>query len=71
MLLRIAIIVLGGGYVAYRVAIAMEIIKARRTGDVVREQHLRRHGFGLHRWILGACAVVFLVLMVVLWADSR
>jgi hypothetical protein len=71
MLFRVAIILLGGGYVVYRVALALQIIKAQRGGDVAREQHLRRHGFGFYRWVAGGVAVLFLVLVVIVWANAR
>jgi hypothetical protein len=71
VLFRFAIILLGGGYVAYRVSLAMQILKAKRAGDRERERHLRRHGFGLHRWAAGAVVVVFLVLVVIVWANAR
>jgi hypothetical protein len=71
MAYRIAIVLLGGGYVVYRFALAFEILKAKRGGDVRREQHLRRHGFGFYRWALAAVAVLFVVLVVIVWANSR
>jgi hypothetical protein len=71
MLYRIAIILLGGGYVAYRVALAVQILKAKRSGDIERERRLRTHGFGLYRWAAGAAVVVFLVLVLIVWANSR
>jgi hypothetical protein len=71
MLYRIAIILVGGGYVAYRFALAMQILKAKRAGDVVREQHLRRHGFGLYRWAAAAFVILFVVLVLLVWSNSR
>jgi hypothetical protein len=71
MLLRVTIIVLGGGFVAYRVALAREIIRAKRAGDIAREQRLRRSGFGLHRWAFGALVVFVLFLVLLIWANSR
>lgn len=71
MAYRIAIILLGGGYVAYRVALAVEILKAKRAGDSERERRLRTHGFGLYRWAAAAVIVVFVVLVVIVWSNSR
>ena len=71
MLYRVAIILLGGGYIAYRVSLAVQILKAKRAGDVARERRLRTHGFGLYRWAAGAAVVVFLVLVVIVWSNSR
>lgn len=71
VLFRIAIVLLGGGYVAYRVALAVAILKAKRAGDPQREQHLRRHGFGFYRWALAVVGVFFVVLVVIVWSNSR
>jgi hypothetical protein len=68
---RVAIILLGGGYIAYRVALAVEILKAKRSGDVRREQRLRTHGFGIYRYAAAAAVVVFLVLVLIVWSNSR
>jgi hypothetical protein len=71
MLWRIVVIVGGLGFVAYRAALWLEIRKARRAGDIAREQQLRRHGFGLYRWA-ALCLLVFMVLLTALvWSNSR
>jgi hypothetical protein len=71
MLWRVVVIVVGVGFVAYRVALWLEIRKARRAGDTSREQHLRQHGFGLYRWV-ALCLLVFIVLLTALvWSNSR
>ncbi|MBO0847562.1 MAG: hypothetical protein J2P22_19350 [Nocardioides sp.] len=71
MLWRVAVLVVGGGFVAYRVALALEVRKARRAGDTARVEHLRRHGFGLYRWIV-LCLLVFIVALTLLvWSNSR
>jgi len=71
MLWRVAIILVGGGYVAYRIALAVQIVKAKRTGDVELEQRLRTRGFGVFRWVV-LCLLVFLVLLTALfWLNSR
>jgi hypothetical protein len=71
MLYRVVVILLGGGYIAYRVSLALQILKAKRSGDLERERRLRTHGFGLYRWAAGAAVVVFLVLVVIVWSNSR
>ncbi|HEX4472127.1 MAG TPA: hypothetical protein VH085_09170 [Nocardioides sp.] len=71
MLYRVGVILLGGGYIAYRVSLALQILKAKRSGDLERERRLRTHGFGLYRWAAGAAVVVFLVLVVIVWSNSR
>jgi len=71
MLWRIAVILVAGGFIAYRTALWLQIRKARRAGDTEREQYLRRHGFGLYRWIV-LCLLVFIaVLTAVVWLSSR
>jgi hypothetical protein len=67
-----AVVVLGAiGFVVYRLSLALEIRKARRSGDRAREAHLRTHGFGLHRWAAAAVVVFMIVLVVLVWSNSR
>jgi hypothetical protein len=68
---RIAIILLGAGYVAYRISLAVQILQAKRAGDLERERRLRTHGFGLYRWAAGAVLVLLLVLVFLIWANAR
>jgi hypothetical protein len=71
MLWRVAIIVVGGGYVAYRLWLAAAIARARRAGDREREQRLRTLPFSLFRWAF-ACLLVFIVALTLLvWSNSR
>ena len=71
MLWRIAIILAAAGFVLYRVALALEIRKARKAGDTERERRLRTRGFGLYRWVV-LCLLVFIVLLTaLLWVNSR
>lgn len=71
MLYRIAIFLAGGGYLAYRVALALEILRARRAGDVAREQRLRTRGFGIYRWVAVVLLVLIVLLTALLWMSSR
>jgi hypothetical protein len=71
MLWRFAIYLVLGGYVAFRVVLAVQIARARRAGDVDREQQLRRRAFGLLHWVVGATVVFTLVLVFLVWANSR
>lgn len=71
MLWRIAVVLVGGGFVLYRVSLWLEIRKARRTGDTRREEQLRRHGFGLYRWVLIGLLVLIAVLTALVWNNSR
>ena len=59
MLWRVAVLLVGGGFVAYRVTLWLEIRKAHRSGDIEREQQLRRHGFGIYRWVVLCLLVSF------------
>jgi hypothetical protein len=71
MLWRVVIILVGGGYVAYRFTLAAQILRAKRVGDVEREQQLRTRGFGVYRWVV-LCLLVFIVLLTALfWLNSR
>jgi hypothetical protein len=71
MLWRIAVILVGGGFIAYRTALWLQLRKARRAGDTERELHLRRHGLGIYRWVV-LCLLVFIVLLTALvWNNSR
>lgn len=71
MLYRGLVLLLGLGFVAHRVLLWWEIRKARRSRDRAREAHLRKHGFGLYRWGLAGVAVLFVVLVVIVWANAR
>jgi hypothetical protein len=71
MLWRVAVLLVGGGFVLYRVSLALEIRKARKAGDTEREQSLRSHGFGLYRWVV-LCLLIFIALLMMLfWLNSR
>jgi hypothetical protein len=71
MLYRALVVLVGLGFVVYRGSLWWEIRKAHRSGDRAREAHLRRHGFGVYRWALGAGIVLLVVLIVIVWANSR
>jgi hypothetical protein len=71
MLWRAAIVVVGGGYVAYRLWLAVQIARAKRAGDRERERRLRTLSFRLLRWAF-ACLLVFIVALTLLvWSNSR
>jgi len=71
MLWRVAIYLVLGGYVAYRVTLAVQIAKARRAGDVEREQQLRRRAFGLLHWLVMAVLIFTVLLALLVWSNSR
>jgi hypothetical protein len=71
MLWRVAVVLVGAGFVAYRVALWLAIRKATRSGDLARLERLRSRGFGLYRWLV-VCLLVFIVLLsLVVWHNSR
>jgi hypothetical protein len=71
MVYRVAIVVLGVGYVAYRIALVVAISRAKRAGDSAREQWLRSHGFGLYRCAAALVAVLAVLLVLLVWSNSR
>jgi hypothetical protein len=71
MLWRVVVIAVGIGFVAYRGALWLEIRKARRAGDRAREEHLRRHGFGLYRWAALLVLIFTVLLTALVWSNSR
>jgi hypothetical protein len=68
---RIAVVLVGIAFVAYRVSFWLALWRARRAGDTAREQHLRRHGFGLYRWAVAAVVIFVVLLVLLLWSNSR
>ena len=68
---RIAVVLVGVAFVAYRVSFWVALWRARRAGDTAREQHLRGHGFGLYRWALLGVLVFIGVLAALVWSNSR
>lgn len=71
MLWRAVVLLGGAAFVAYRVALAMQILKAKRAGDVAREQRLRTHGFGVYRYAVAALLVFVVLLLLLVWSSSR
>jgi hypothetical protein len=71
MLWRAAVILVGVSFVAYRVAMWLEIRKAKKGGDVAREERLRSHGFGLYRWIVLCLLLFIIVLSLLIWSNAR
>ena len=70
MLWRAAVILVGGGYVLYRVTLWWEIRQARRAGDRAREQWLRGRGLRLVRGVAVIVVLLFLLLSVLIWRNS-
>lgn len=70
MLWRAAVVVIGGGYLVYRVTLWREIRAARRSGDRERERWLRGRGSRLVRWAAVCLAVVLVVLSVLVWRNG-
>ncbi|WP_151083930.1 hypothetical protein [Nocardioides cynanchi] len=71
LLRRILVLAVAVAYVGYRGYLRLALARARRRGDVAREQVLRRRSAAITRWAVGGALVVmaFLVLLVVL--NSR
>jgi hypothetical protein len=70
MLWRAAVILVGGGFVLYRVTWWLEIRKAQRAGDTEREKWLRGRGLRLVRGIAVVVVVVALLLTALIWRNS-
>jgi hypothetical protein len=71
MWLRGAVVLLALGYVAYRVALAVHIARARRAGDEARVVDLRTNGFRLYRWGLAAVALFVALLTLLVLVNNR
>jgi hypothetical protein len=71
MLWRAAVVLIGGGYVVYRVTLAVQIVRARRAGDLERERRLRSRAFGILHWTVGVLLIFTLLLTLVVWLNSR
>lgn len=71
MWLKIAVPLLAVAYVGYRAAVALEIARAKRRGDAARVDHLRTHGFGLYRWLLGGAVMLMLLLALFIVLETR
>jgi hypothetical protein len=71
MWLRGAVVLLALGYVAYRVALAVQIGRARRAGDVARAVDLRTNGFRLYRWGLAVVALFVVLLTLLVLVNHR
>ena len=71
MWLKVLVPLLAVAYVVYRGAVALEISRARRSGDTARVAHLRAHGFGLHRWLLGLTLLVIALLALFLLLETK
>jgi hypothetical protein len=71
MLWRAGVILIGGGYVAYRLVLAVRILQAKRAGDVERELRLRRRAFGFFHWAIGILTVFTVLFTLLVWSNSR
>ena len=71
MWLKVVVPLLALAYVGYRGALALEISRAKRRRDTARVEHLRAHGFGLYRWLIGGTLVVICLLALLLVLETR
>ena len=71
MLWRVVVVLVGVGFVAYRMSLWWEIRRATRSGDAERVERLRRRGFGLYRWAAAVVLLVVVALTLLVWSNSR
>ena len=71
MWLKIVVPLLAVAYIGYRVTLALEIARAKRRGDTARLDHLRTHGFGFYRFVVGTTVIVLCLLTVFLILETR
>jgi hypothetical protein len=71
MWLKIAVPLLAAAYIGYRATLALEIVRAKRRGDTARLDHLRAHGFGFYRFVVGTTLVVLCLLALFLILETR
>ncbi len=71
MWLKVAVPLLAVAFIAYRCAVALEISRARRRGDTARVAHLRAHGLGFYRFVLGSVVVLVVLLAILLVLEMR
>jgi len=71
MWLKVVVPLIAVAYVGYRASVALEIFRARRRGDTARADELRRHGFGLHRFLIGSALMVMALLLVFVILETR
>jgi hypothetical protein len=67
--LKVLVPLLAAAYVAYRVAVFVQISRARRAGDQTRVEELQTHGFRLYRWALALCLLAILVLVLFVFVS--
>ncbi|HET9843003.1 MAG TPA: hypothetical protein VFQ01_13440 [Nocardioides sp.] len=71
MVYRIAIVLVGLAFVAYRLSLWVAVWRAHRAGDRAREERLRTRGFGLYRWAAAGAVILVIVLALLVWSNSR
>jgi hypothetical protein len=64
--LKVLVPLLAVAYAVYRIALSVQIARARRAGDEARVQKLRTRGFGLYRWAVAFAILVMLFLLLLL-----
>jgi hypothetical protein len=71
MLFRFAVPALALAYAGYRIALTLQIARAKRAGDTARLAELRTKGFGLYRWALRGALVLIVLLAILVMLESR
>ena len=71
MWLKVVVPLLALAYVGYRATLALAIHRAKRRGDEARLEALRKHGFGLQRFLIGSALVLMVLLVVFVILETR
>lgn len=71
MWLKVVVLVLAAAYVVYRLGLTLRIVRARRRGDVAREQALRRQAFWSFHAAVGVLVLGGLLLFGLVVLNDR
>jgi hypothetical protein len=71
MWLKVVVPLVALAYVGYRASVFLEIHRAKRRGDATRVEDLRKHGFGLSRFLFGSAVVLMALLIVFVLLETR
>lgn len=70
MWLRVVVLLLGVAYVGYRLQLAVELRRAKRTGDLARAERLRGRPYLILRWVVGIAVVLLLLFTYLITRNS-
>jgi hypothetical protein len=71
MLLRILVLAIAASYVGYRGYLAVQLVRARRTGDTARVLALRARARWAFRWAVGIWLLAGLFLVALVGLNAR